>query len=112
MQRASLHAGQWSSIISRLSEVADLDATARQFGAFQRARKVRNAEELLRLIFLYGPAHLSLRSTAAAADDAGIACLSDKAVLGRLRKSAAWLEHLLQCLLLDKQGGSAGPPEG
>jgi hypothetical protein len=42
-----------------------------QFGAFQRARKVRNVEDLLRLIFLYGPAHLSLRSTAAAADDAG-----------------------------------------
>lgn len=112
MQRASLHAGEWSSIISRLSEVADLEATARQFGAFQRARKVRNAEELLRLIFLYGPAHLSLRSTAAAADDAGMACLSDKAVLGRLRKSADWLEHLLQCLLRDKHGGSAGRREG
>jgi hypothetical protein len=65
---------------------------------------VRNATDLLRLIFLYGPAHLSLRSTAAAADDAGLACLSDKAVLGRLRKSAAWLEHLLGCLLRDKQG--------
>jgi len=72
--------------------VADLAATARQFGAFQRARKVRNAEELLRLIFLYGPAHLSLRSTAAAADDAGMACLSDKGVLGQLRKSADWLD--------------------
>jgi hypothetical protein len=112
MQTASLQDGRWSSIISRLSQVADLDATARQFGAFQRARKVRNATELLRLIFLYGPAHLSLRSTAAAADDAGMACLSDKAVLGRLRKSAAWLEHLLGCLLRDKQGLSADAADG
>lgn len=112
MQVTSLHDGQWSSIVSRLSEIADLAATARQFGAFQRARKVRNAEELLRLIFLYGPAHLSLRSTAAAADDAGMACLSDKGVLGRLRKSSAWLEHLLQCLLLHKQGLSAGAANG
>jgi hypothetical protein len=112
MQTASLHDGRWSSIISRLSQVADLAATARQFGAFQRARKVRNVEDLLRLIFLYGPAHLSLRSTAAAADDAGMACLSDKGVLGRLRKSANWLEHLLGCLLRDKQGLTAGATEG
>jgi Transposase DDE domain len=112
MQPASLQSGEWSSIISRLSEVADLEATARRFGAFQRARKVRNAEELLRLIFLYGPAHLSLRSTAAAADDAGMASLSDKGVLGRLRKSADWLEHLLQCLLLHKQGCSAATMDG
>ena len=112
MQTASLHDGRWSSVIARLSHVADLEATARQFGAFQRARKVRNATELLRLIFLYGPAHLSLRSTAAAADDAGMACLSDKAVLGRLRKSAAWLEHLLGCLLRDKQGLSADAADG
>ena len=112
MQPTSLHDGQWSSIISRLSEVADLEATARRFGAFQRARKVRTVEELLRLIFLYGPAHLSLRSTAAAADDAGMASLSDKGVLGRLRKSADWLEHLLQCLLLHKQGLSGGAADG
>jgi IS4 transposase len=47
MQVASLHDGRWSSVVSRLSEVADLEATARRFGAFQRARKVRNAEALL-----------------------------------------------------------------
>jgi hypothetical protein len=78
MQTASLHGGRWSSLYSRLSEVADLAATARPFGAFQRPRKVRNVEELLRLIFLYGPAHSSLHSTAAAADEARMACLSDK----------------------------------
>lgn len=111
MQTASLQDGRWSSLIARLSEVADLEATARQFGAFQRARKLRNAEELLRLIFLYGPARLSLRSTAAAADEAGMACLSDKGVLGRLRKSADWLEHLLGRLLRDKQGLSVNPAD-
>ena len=111
MQVSLLHDGRWSSLVARLSEVADLEATARQFGAFQRARKVRNAEELLRLAFLYGPAHLSLRGTAAAADEAGMACLSDKGVLGRLRKAADWLEHLLQCLLRDKQGLSADTPD-
>lgn len=106
MPHASLQDGRWSSIIARLSEVADLEATARQFGAFERARKVRTATELLRLILLYGPAHLSLRNTAAAAEDAGVASLSDKAVLGRLRKAGDWLEHLLQCLLARQPGVS------
>ena len=112
MHTLSVRGVQWSSIASRLSEVADLDATARQFGAFQRARKVRNVEELLRLIFFYGPAHLSLRNTAVAADEAGIACLSDKGVLGRLRKAGDWLEYLLQRLLLQKQGLGAGTADG
>jgi hypothetical protein len=111
MASTSLHDGSWSSIIGGLSEVADLPATARRFGAFQRARKVRNVEDLLRLIFMYGPAHLSLRSTAAAADDVGLASLSDKGVLGRLRKSGDWLEYLLQCLLARRRGVTAGVAE-
>jgi len=112
MASKSLQDGSWSSVIAGLSEVVDLAATARRFGAFQRARKVRNVEDLLRLIFLYGPAHLSLRSTAGAADDAGLASLSDKGVLGRLRKSGDWLEHLLQCLLARRRGVNSGVPEG
>jgi hypothetical protein len=102
-----LHSGsvsEWSSIVSRLSAVADLEATARSFGALQRVRKVRRAEDLLRLALMYGPGHLSLRSTAALAGDAAIVSLSDKGVLGRLRKMGDWLEHLLQCLLTDMRG--------
>lgn len=112
MHASALHDGPWPSIVSRLSEVADLDATARRFGAFQRPRKVRDATALLRLAFMYGPAHLSLRGTAAAADDAAIASLSDKGVLGRLRNCGDWLEHLLRCLLQQKQGLSAGGMDG
>jgi hypothetical protein len=112
MQSISVRDCRWSSIIARLSAVADLNVTARQFGAFQRARKLRNAEELLRLIFLYGPAHLSLRSTAATAEEAGLTSLSDKGVLGRLRKAGDWLEHLLQCLLRDQQGLRGAPAAG
>jgi hypothetical protein len=112
MQSISVRDCRWPSIIARLSAVADLEATARQFGAVQRARKVRNAAELLRLILLYDPAHLSLRSTAATAAEAGLASLSDKGVLGRLGKAANWLEHLLQCLLRDQQGRSVAPAAG
>lgn len=100
--------GRWSSIVSRLSEVADLEATARSFGALQRVRKVRLASELLRLAFMYGPGHLSLRTTGALAGEAGMAALSDKGVLGRLRKMGDWLEYLLQCLLAQKRGLEGG----
>lgn len=104
----SLHSGRWSSIVSRLGEVADLEATARSFGALRRVRKVRRAEDLLRLALMYGPGHLSLRSTAALAGDAAIVGLSDKGVLGRLRKMGDWLEHLLGRLLEQRRGLALG----
>jgi hypothetical protein len=45
-----------------------------------------------------------LRAAAAAAGDAGIAELSDKAVLGRMRKMAPWLGHILTALLNERLG--------
>lgn len=96
--KTSLSDGYWSSILARLSEVADLDATAREFGAFQRRGQVSNPEGVLRLALMYGPGRLSLRSTAAAAEGL-VGSLSDKAVEGRLRKAGDWLEHLLERLL-------------
>jgi hypothetical protein len=98
----------WSSLVRRISCAVDLEATARRFGALQRARKLRSGEALLRLALLYGPAGLSLRAAAAAACEAGLAeDLSDKAVLGRLRRMGDWLEHILECLL-----GQVGPALG
>jgi hypothetical protein len=98
MKASSLSDGRWSSVLARLSAVADLDATAREFGAFQRRGQVSNPEGVLRLALMYGPGGLSLRGTAAAAEGL-VGSLSDKAVEGRLRKAGAWLEHLLECLL-------------
>ena len=105
---SSLEDGKWSSIVSRLSEVADLEASARAYGALQRVRKVRRAQDLLRLALMYGPGHLSLRTTAALAGDGAIVALSDKAVLGRLRKMGDWLEHLLQRVLAQRRGLACG----
>ena len=105
---SSLHDGTWSSIVARLGEVADLETTARSFGALQRVRKVRRAEDLLRLALMYGPGHLSLRTTAAVAAGAAIVELSDKGVLGRLGKAGDWLEHLLARLLEHNRGLDCG----
>ncbi|MDO9710377.1 transposase [Paracraurococcus lichenis] len=101
----------WSSVVATTAAVVDLEATARSSGALRRARKIRRAEELLRLALLYGPGGLSL-SGAAAAGDAGIACLSDKAVLGRLRRCGDWLALILARLLAARRGLPAAAAEG
>ena len=63
------------------------------------------AADLLRLALFYGPAGLSLQAAALAACEAGMTeRLSDKAVLGRLRRMGDWLEHLLDRLLADLGG--------
>jgi hypothetical protein len=99
MQSASLQEGRWNSVVWRISEVVDLEVSARQFGALTRVRKIKSAEALLRLAMMYGPGGCSLATAAALAGDAGIADLTDKAVEGRLRKMPAWLEHILAQLL-------------
>ena len=107
MSKISLHDGVWNSVILRLNAVVDLEATARQFKAFERRGKVPDAASLLRLILMCSVGHLSLRATAAAASGT-IARLSDKAVEGRLRKSGDWLEHLLRSPLKAHAGSGAG----
>ena len=78
----------------------DWEAGARQCGALRRCRNVKNAETLLRLIFLHVAGGLSLRQTVVRAKALGWATLSDVALLKRLRASANWLESL--CLGLGR----------
>lgn len=94
----------WDEVLNRLEGVVDLEETARATGALRRVRKVRRASDLLRLALFYGPGRLSLREAAAAAGDAGIAALSDKAVLGRLQRCGDWLELILARLLAQRRG--------
>jgi len=104
MQHTSLFDGKWSSLIRQLGQRVDLDQSARRLGALQRARKLQRAEQLLRLALLYGPGQMSLRQIAAVADEAGLPELSDKAVMGRLRRMGDWLAHLLGGLLAEQAG--------
>lgn len=100
----------------RIGSVVDLETSARKSGALVRARKLRRAEDLLRLALLHGPGGLSLRATAEAACALGMADrLSDKAVLGRLRRMGDWLEHILRALLDEigpRLGGSLALVDG
>ena len=104
MQQTSLSEDQWPELVSKLSEVVDLDRSVREFGALRRSRKVRDAQSLLRLAMLYGPCGHSLRCTAARAALLGIGTLSDVAVLKRLRGAADWLEHIAGRLLAVRSG--------
>jgi hypothetical protein len=105
--RASLLSGTWAALVSTVAGAVDLEATARQFKALQRRRKIRTAEALLRLALMWGPGRQSFRAAAALAGDAGIAELSDKAVEGRLRKMGDWLAHIVAMLLTQRLGSPA-----
>lgn len=91
----------------RLPAGFDLEATSRASGAFVRARGVPGPEALLRLALIYGATDLSLRGTAAWAEAAGLASLSDVALLGRLQAASAWMGELTSALMTAAQGGGA-----
>jgi len=94
MEHAQLDSKEWSRIVARLGGEEALAASAREHGAFVRARGVKSAVDVLRLALLYGPGGHSLRSVAAMAAAVGLADVSDVAVLDRLKHAADWLQGL------------------
>jgi Transposase DDE domain len=104
---ASLLSGTWPALVAAVARAVDLEATAREFKALQRKRKIQTADALLRLALMLGPGRQSFREAAARSGDAGIAELSDKAVEGRLRKMGDWLAHILTALLAERLGTPA-----
>lgn len=101
---------QWSYLLSFLPAESELEKTARECGAFRRRRAVDSASELLRLALAYGFCGLSLRQTAAWAEVAGVASISDVALLNRLRSADRWLGHLLGNKLAERAATSLNAP--
>jgi Transposase DDE domain len=91
-------------VLARLEEHADLEASAREYGALRRARAVRSGAQLMRLVLVYVLSGLSLRGTAAWAEASGEASLSDVALLKRLRGCGPWL-----AMLCGRLGATACP---
>ncbi len=89
----------WQSSLARLGGEAVIATSARELGAFQRARAVGCATDLLRLILAYCLGGMGLRTTSAWASSVGLAELSSVALLKRLRKCRAWMEYLVSALL-------------
>jgi hypothetical protein len=89
-----------------------LEASARRSGALTRRRGVRSAASLLRLALGYGACGLSLRAAAAWAELAGVASLSDVALLNRLRGAADWLGEIVGALLSERLSETAAAAAG
>ena len=83
----------WEQILALLPD--GRDETARDYQALLRKRQIKDADPLLRLAFVYAWGGLSLRNTVAWAEQAGVATLSDVALLERLQKAHTWLGWLL-----------------
>lgn len=95
MRHESLLNRDWQSVIERLGGASGLEDSARGAKAFQRARVVGSAVDLLRLILAYCLGTGGLRSTAAWATSIGLADLSNVALLYRLRQCGDWLAVLV-----------------
>lgn len=96
MEPSGLDWAEWPRVVAALGGEEALRKSALKYGAFVRAREIKSPTDLLRVCLAYGPGGHSLRSSAATAAALGIADVSDVAILGRVRQSAAWLKHLCE----------------
>lgn len=87
---------------------ANLSEMAKESGAVERWRNIKNGEELLRIILAYSTEDLSLRSTAAWSTQSDLE-LKDTSVLHRLRKAPPLLERVLAHLLTQQVKAEAAP---
>ena len=81
---------------------------ARETGALKGLRKDKSEEQLLRVLLMHLGCGYSLRETVLRAKRAGLAELSDVALLKRLRKSGEWLRRL--CVELYGEGEQRALP--
>lgn len=93
---------EWPYLLSLLPDEQVLEETAKAWGAIQRKRAVGSASTLLRLALVYGFCGYSLRQTAAWAEAAEVALLSDVALLKRFRNASEWLGHLIGIKLAER----------
>jgi hypothetical protein len=86
---------QWPYLIAFLGGERRVAELARETGAFERARKIASPSDLLRLLLFRVAGGHSLMDTAAVAAEAGVADLSDAALVKRFSKASDWLGRLL-----------------
>jgi hypothetical protein len=95
MTHESLVKRDWHRVVDGLGGANWLAASARDAKAFRRARTIKTAVDLLRLILAYCLGERGLRSTAAWATSIGLVDLSNVALLYRLRQCGDWLAVLV-----------------
>ena len=88
----------------------DWQSLASQTGALKGLRKFKSPDSLLRVLMMHVGSGYSLRETVVRAREAGLADLSDVALMKRLRKSSEWLRLL--CVRLYEERSIAVPAVG
>ena len=94
---------EWSIITGLLPP--DWRELARTSGAITREREIRDPSTLLLLILLHVGTGLSMRQTAARAERAGLARISDVSLRSRMRNSGEWLLALAEQLFASSPYG-------
>jgi hypothetical protein len=82
---------------------------AKKLGALVRGREIKNAIDLLRLVFLYLTEGKSFRGTAALLRLAGICSISKKAVCTRFQKCGEWLLWVWESIYRNNQAIREAP---
>jgi hypothetical protein len=95
MKCESLVNRDWEILVDRPGGAASLEASARDTGAFLRARVIESAVDLLQMILTYCLGARGLRCTATWANAVGLAYISNVALLYRLRQCGDWLALLI-----------------
>lgn len=98
MERIDATKESWEVLRQFLPE--DLEGSAREHGAFRRARgEITSASVLLRLILLHVAGGLSLEQAVVRARENGLVNISAVGLFKRLRSSGPWLVWLTQQLV-------------
>jgi hypothetical protein len=88
----------------------DWQHKAKELGALKRQRKIKSADDLLRLLLIHLADGCSMRETVSRAKQGGLSFISDVALLKRLRSSSEWFRWM-SSELLNRRGLSLICPE-
>jgi len=86
---------QWPYLVAFLGGEQRVTELAYATEAFVRRRQIESPSEMLQLLFTWAVAERSLRETAALSAEAGMADVSDVALMKRFKRAGDWLGALL-----------------
>lgn len=99
---------QWAYMLAQLGGASRVEELAYETGAFTRRRDIRSPADVLQMILMWAVAERSLRETAMLAAEAGLADVSNVALMKRFAKAGPWLTSLLTALLADRPLKTSG----
>jgi hypothetical protein len=94
---------QWPYLLAFLGGERRVSELAYETGAFVRRREIESPAEMLQLLLTWAVAERSLRETAALSAEAGMADVSNVALMKRFMRAGDWLGALLAEVLGGEQ---------